>query len=194
MWECACDCGAVKIVCGSQLRNGRTKSCGCLREDAMRESTTRHGLSGTSEYRVWCSMRARCNNPKTKYYDFYGGRGIFVCPEWNKSGSAGFLNFLNDMGKRPSSTHSIERVDVNKGYSPDNCVWIEKKDQNKNMSRNIRITLNGETKILSEWCLFFGSKYQMVIDRIRLGWEINETIFKTFPVGCRYSNIKKQKT
>jgi hypothetical protein len=131
MWLCRCDCGNEAIAASGELRYGDTKSCGCLRKE--KPSRRRHGMSwGTSrtpEYVTWSLMRKRCNNPNDARFKHYGGRGISVCERWNL-----FENFLADMGKRPTG-YSIERIDNDGNYEPNNCKWIPLRDQVKNRSR-----------------------------------------------------------
>ena len=114
-WVCLCDCGTETIVLGGSLRWGDTKSCGCWHREAMATKATKHGRSGSPEYRSWSMMLNRCRNPKNKDFARYGGRGIAVCERWQD-----FELFLADMGPRPSKGHSIERVDGDEGYGPDN--------------------------------------------------------------------------
>jgi len=130
-WLCKCDCGRTKEIMGRNLSSGRSRSCGyCNRVSGKKNK--RHGetIGGkpTAEYRTWCSMRSRCRNPKTPGYAYYGGRGISVCERWNGS----FENFLEDMGRRPTSEHSIDRINVNGNYEPVNCRWATKSEQTKN--------------------------------------------------------------
>jgi hypothetical protein len=128
-WICQCECGNEKIVLGKSLKNGNVQSCGCMR--------SYHGKTHTSEYKIWKSIHQRCNNTKANGFDKYGGRGIKVCERWSKS----FNNFLEDMGERPSITHSIDRIDVNGNYEPSNCRWATPAQQ----SRNIRPSINSKT-------------------------------------------------
>ena len=127
-WNCRCICGKIYPILGDCLRNGRTKSCGCVGRQKQKKAVTAHGMHGTPEYMVWIAMKGRCINPKNENWKSYGGRGITVCGRWLKS----FADFLADMGKRPSSLHSIDRKNNDGNYEPSNCRWATKSEQRLN--------------------------------------------------------------
>lgn len=127
MWLCRCDCGKEKTVGGAELRSGNTHSCGCLRPSLSAKKATTHGASRTSEYHIWNTMKGRCSNPRAEKYKDYGGRGITVCEHWHK-----FENFIADMGPKPTPIHSIDRIDNEGHYTPDNCRWATPKEQMSN--------------------------------------------------------------
>lgn len=135
-WSCVCDCGTHHDVDSRALTRGQSRSCGCLQRDRARETARKnatHGRSGTPEYYTWQKTLSRCYNTNDNAYSNYGGRGIRVCKRWKAS----FGAFLEDMGARPSSSHSIDRIDNSRGYSPDNCRWTDRKSQNRNARSNV---------------------------------------------------------
>lgn len=135
---CKCECGSTKLIRGFDLKNGKTKSCGC----GMGKCT--HGKHKTKTYRTWAMMKDRCSNPNSPNYARYGGRGITVCKRWET-----FENFLEDMGEAPKGL-SIDRIDNNKGYSKENCRWATKEQQVYNTSRTTRLKLNNETLLIAD--------------------------------------------
>lgn len=154
-WLCKCDCGNDSITTAGRVKSGNTKSCGCVKRSVLGISTTKHGMAGTRTYRIWKSMRNRCNNPKTPRYKDYGGRGITICKRWNK-----FENFLADMGECPDGM-SIDRVNNNKGYSPSNCKWSTTSEQ----ASNTRNTIKVKGKTLVQLAKETGISYSTLYDR-----------------------------
>lgn len=139
----------------------------------------RHGYKTagkySSEYSIWMNMRARCNNPRNTSYDRYGARGIRVCDRWESD----FLNFLEDMGRRPSPDHSIDRHDNDGDYTPDNCRWATRKEQCRNRRSSKFIEFRGHSKTVAEWAELIGVPPHIIHGRLSRGWTIHRAL--TFP-------------
>ena len=124
-----------------------------------------HGLSGTPEYHAWVDMKQRCLNPNAKNYSYYGGRGITVCDRW-----LNFKNFLADMGSRPTAKHSLDRIDNNADYSPNNCKWSTKAEQQNNQRTNRLITIENNTRTIAQWAKKMGYGETVIYERLKAGW------------------------
>jgi len=172
MWLCKCDCGNEKVLRGSRLKEGVTKSCGCYRKSRI----TKHGLSTSNEYTIWHDIRRRCKKEKNIHYADYGGRGITVCERWDNED--GFMNFCDDMGERPSKKHSIDRIDNEKGYSKENCRWTDNITQANNRRGNRPITYNGRTMNVSQWERELNMPSNNIATRLAKGWTIEDAISK----------------
>lgn len=136
-WRCLCDCGNEHICRGRVLRLGKTISCGCVNQELRKKRTTKHDKRRTRIYGVWTSMKNRCYNPKSNRYHRYGARGITVCDEWRENFQA-FYDWAMTNGYDENASKgkcTIDRIDNDKGYSPDNCRWVDMKEQSKNKSK-----------------------------------------------------------
>ncbi len=176
VYECDCDCGTKGIhVVGMNLYTGNARSCGCLQREAVTETGHNnrvHGGAGTPEYDAWTSMRKRCLNPERSEYRNYGERGIKICEEWLNS----FEAFLDDMGPRPTKTHTLERIDNEKGYEPDNCCWETRKQQCRNKRTNVIVRYRGKDWVLCELAEHLGIGRSTLSYRIRQGWPIEQAV------------------
>lgn len=175
-WSCQCDCGESITVGRSNLRTGNTRSCGCLgREVANRalSKRTKHGQYKTSEYKAWVSMRNRCLSPACASYPDYGGRGITVCDRRLNS----FEAFIADMGPKPSPRQTLERINNECGYGPDNCRWATFKEQALNRRITRYVTFQGVSmplKTLAERHAVV--QYVTLLARLRAGWPVEEAV------------------
>ena len=169
-WICKCDCGNTCEVLSSPLKSGRTKSCGCLIHES---SNSTHNLSGTRLYRIWQAMKNRCFNSKCPYYKHYGGRGIAVCEEW-KNNFEMFYEWAMANGYKEDLT--IDRINNDGGYEPNNCRWATRKQQQLNR-RNIKfLSFNGKTLTQKEWGLELGGGVSLVENRLLSGWSLEEAL------------------
>lgn len=160
-WLCKCDCGTIKPVSTASLTSGKSRSCGCY----GLEQHTRHGGSYYRLYRIWRCMINRCRREDNDNYNRYGGRGIDVCSEWDDF--AEFQRWAIDNGYNEDLT--IDRIDNNDGYCPENCRWVDTLTQGNNRTTNHVITYNGETHTIAEWSRILGIKYPTLYSRINRG-------------------------
>ena len=186
-WFCLCDCTKTTSVSTHKLTSNHTKSCGCLQKEVISRIRTTHGErrvgSTSSEYRTWLSLRDRCNNKNSRDFTNYGGRGVQCCSRWDR-----FEFFLEDMGRKPDSCYSLDRIDNNKGYSPDNCRWATSVEQSSNTRTNVMIEYKGITKPLSAWAREKGIRAGTLRKRLMgLGWPVDKAL--TEPVYTRRNDV-----
>ena len=169
-WKCKCDCGGVAVYTACNLKSMRIKGCGCL----LRGKRVDVLVADHPDFKCFSAMLDRCYTPTCANYHNYGGRGITVCDRWREGG---FKVFISDMGPRPTPQHSIDRVDNNKGYSPENCRWATKKEQARNMRTNRLLTHNGVTATVAEWAEKLGVTITCITDRLdKLGMTVEEAV------------------
>jgi hypothetical protein len=177
-WRCECSCGTRATVHRGNLRSGHTQSCGCLHREVARDGRTTHGGTRSPEYAVWSSMIQRCYRQKTKMYPRYGGRGIRVCGRWRNS----FAAFIEDMGKRPSPKHQIDRINNDGNYEPANCRWVTLRDQFNNRSSNVHLIVDGSSRTVAEWSRMTGVDDKLMYCRVKRGWADRDVVMT--PVGA----------
>ena len=170
-WLCLCECGIKKIIAGRVLREGKSRSCGCLAKEKATLRQISHGMHGTPTYICWKNMKARCGYKRNGCYHNYGGRGIKVCDEW-----LSFENFMRDMGRRPVDM-SLDRIDNDGDYEPGNCRWATDRQQQQNTRKNIYVNYRGQQLCLSEASRKSGVKYTTIYERLKAGWPETE-LFK----------------
>lgn len=170
-WLCVCDCGGSKEILSSNLVRGLTQSCGCLHKETIRKINLTHGASKTRLFHIWMNMKARCTNPNSRSWGNYGGRGIAICPDCLKSFSS-FANWANSNGYREDLT--IDRIDVNGNYEPQNCRWVSRQIQARNTRRNVFY----KGKCIKEWAILLGISEKTINRRLRkFNWPIEKAIF-----------------
>ena len=173
-WLCECKCGTRKVVNGATLRNGTSKSCGCMRTELLIGRVRTHGKRKTRLYRIWARMIQRTTNKNQKDYDYYGERGIAVCKEWRESFDT-FEKWAKENGYAENLT--IDRKDNDKGYEPCNCHWVTMKEQNRNTRRTHYLTYNGQTKPLTDWADERQIPRATLDARInKLGWSVEKAL------------------
>ncbi len=193
-WLCRCDCGAEKAVAYSTLTNKMIPepSCGCYKRERLPYAHRTHGESRrrTPEYTAWASMRQRCNDQGNKDFHRYGGRGISIDARWDD-----FAAFLADMGSRPSPKHSVDRIDVNGPYSPDNCQWATERQQRMNKRNTVFIEIDGESRPLVDVCRERGVNYTVAWRRWRAGYDpfvpVPEHLWRARPNNGKHWALKR---
>lgn len=180
MVECICDCGNKTFVHRSSLVVGTTSSCGCYQKEVLLKASTTHGMSGTRIHSIWSDMRSRCNLITNQNYYRYGGRGIKVHEEWE--GESGFNHFYEwSMKNGYTDKLTIDRIDNNSSYCPDNCRWTDMETQCNNRRNSRFLEYNGEIKTLAQWVKYLNLKYSRTYNRIyELGWTVKEAFEEPF--------------
>lgn len=163
MWRCRCECGCESFVHSVHLKSGASRGC-------FNCGVVKHGGSGSPEHESWSSMKLRCLNKNHIAYHRYGGRGIDICDRWND-----FAEFLKDMGSRPAGC-SLDRIDNNKGYYPDNCKWSSKREQANNTMQNVNVEYKGSKYTISELSDFLGINYRTLYSRLQRGTQLDATV------------------
>lgn len=183
-WTCQCECGNVKDIRSDILQSGQSKSCGCLKSEVSAANVSKnhtHKQSGTRIYRIWQGIKRRCENVNEPCYYRYGGRGIKVCDEWNKD----FIAFYEwAMSNGYADDLSIDRIDNNGNYCPENCRWSTNKEQCNNRRTNVLYKIGNATKTLMQWCEIFEVDYQDVRARFHRGVNSTDELFH--PVRSQY--------
>lgn len=169
-FRCLCDCGKETITYMQDLKSGHSQSCGCARIELHAKRLTKHGMRRSPEYITWCSMIKRCYNPASKAYAAYGGSGITVCDRWRES----FQSFSEDMGSKPTSKHSVDRIDGSQGYGPGNCRWATQKEQSLNRKSTVFMEYNGERLCQKEWAERIGVSEFTIAYWLKNGKNIGE--------------------
>lgn len=169
MWLCVCECGITKRIAGVSLRRGETRSCGCLQKEFAKGNPTNvtHNMSSTPEYRAWSRMKQRCLNDDDVRFHRYGGRGVKVCDRWLIS----FENFFKDVGPMPSIHHSLDRVDNDGDYKPENVQWATDEMQANNRSTNKIIDAMGMSMTVAQWSKSTGINESTILSRLSRGWD-----------------------
>lgn len=181
-WNCVCDCGNNCIVGLGNLRSGQTSSCGCLKKDKARERFSKHTHSSDKLYLIWKSIKKRCFNPNDKNYKNYGGRGIKICDDWKSD----FMKFYNwsiqngykkELSIKGKNIWSIDRIDNNGDYCPENCRWVTNIKQARNKRNNIKVQYNGQVITLRDLCDELNLSYKLIYDRIHIcGWDLKKAL------------------
>lgn len=171
LWLCKCECGNTALIQGTHLRSGYYTSCGCYKKSLNFVHGFNKCANRATEYTTWDSMIQRCKNPNNTAFHKYGGRGINVCERWMS-----FRNFIDDMGLKPSLQHSIERLDNDGDYEPNNCVWADLKTQSRNKRTNHILTLNGKSQCLVKWAEELNLRPNTISTRLHRGWSVEKSL------------------
>lgn len=176
-WECECECGNIIIASTHTLHQGKVKRCKECKNKLLKGTGHQSGMSGTRIYRIWHNIIHRCDNPNFISYKDYGAKGISYCDRWKD-----FLNFYEDMFSTYKDGLQIDRIDNNKGYSPENCRWVTPQENQRNKSTNVYLTWHGKRMLIIDWCRSYGTHIYRQIKKHRYdGTMIIE--------GGKYNNV-----
>lgn len=175
MWLCQCECGNLVIVSSGNLVSGNTRTCGCAKESNIGELNKTHGKTNTRLYRIWRGIKSRTKYKSTGISKCYRDRNIELCQEWETSFTS-FYEWAVNNGYSEELT--IDRINNDLGYSPENCRWVTNKEQQNNKRNNLRVNLNGENKTISEWAELYGISRNKVYARLRRNWNVYEALTK----------------
>ena len=177
-WLCACDCGTQKNIPATDMVQGKISSCGCEHAKRIGLAQVTHGMSKGRTYKIWMAMRNRCN----RLHQDYSARGITYDKRWDV-----FENFLADMGERPSSKHTLDRINGSKGYEPGNCRWATPQQQQLNLKNNVRLEFEGKSLTAGEWSRIVGLGAKTISARYqKLGWTAEEAL--TLPLHFHHKH------
>ena len=172
-WLCKCECGKYSEVRQDALTRNKTHSCGCLIGEVAKQLYTKHNLCYSRLYKIYQGMKMRCYNPKNPRYNVYGARGITICEEWLSD----FMVFYNwAINNGYSDELSIDIINVNGNYEPNNCRWATSKMQGRNTTRNHLIKYKGQKKTISDWAILYNIPQSVLGARIRLNWDIEKAL------------------
>lgn len=190
LWYCQCECGNFTYVPTSDLLSGKTKSCGCFRKEVTSAKRKTHGMSNSRLYGIWNAIKARCTRKTNVQYKDYGGRGITICDEWLNSFEA-FCEW--SMANGYSDDLTIDRIDVNSNYCPENCRWATEKEQSNNKRNNHLLTYNGKTQTLQQWSNEVGIPEDTLLYRIQSGWALEYalTLPPNFTKKNKHLDVRK---
>lgn len=183
-WLCVCECGNEKILTGWNLTASKAKSCGCKTSDIIIKELTTHGMTKTPLHKIWLGIKNRCYNKNTVSYRNYGGRGILVCDEWINS----FETFYSDMEPTYKTGLTLERKDVNKGYSKNNCCWIPKSEQSRNRTNTIWVTTEKGVMTVTEAAKLAGVSWFCMYSRHLRNCPIDKLLLPANKAGRSFTN------
>ena len=173
LWKCQCDCGNFCTVCSNNLKSGGTKSCKCYRNKFKSLNAKHNYIEHKRLYKIWCSIKTRCYNNKSRAFNYYGGRGIRICDEWLNSFDI-FKNWALSNGYKSNLT--IDRINNNCNYEPSNCRWVDRYTQANNKRTNVFITYKNESKTLANWAKELGISPSVLWYRLHKSWDIEKVI------------------